>query len=56
MIMPTVFHLFIWIIVASTLAMVLMLALVAATSALGRWRLRPGTGFDGLIIPVTFTF
>jgi TonB family protein len=29
---------------------------VAATSAFSRWRFRPGTGLDGLIIPVTFTF
>ncbi len=28
----------------------------AALSAFGRWRLRPGTDIDGLVIPVTFTF
>jgi TonB family protein len=28
----------------------------AAVSALRRWRLRPRTDYDGLIVPVTFTF
>jgi TonB family protein len=28
----------------------------AALTALRQWRLRPGTRYDGLIVPVTFTF
>jgi protein TonB len=28
----------------------------AAVSALRQWRLHPGTVYDGLIVPVTFTF